>query len=78
MKYVYAFVLIIITAAIGQFAWEICMTINTRALGGYLPFAFFTFAPILFFGLGYLVREAEDQDDDFEHIVMVGETYYHR
>jgi len=69
MKTFYGYVLAVITFAFGQLAWILTMTTNPTSLGGWLPWAGITFAPVLFYGLGVWSRSAE-QDDDWEHVVM--------
>lgn len=52
MNFIFGFILAAITFAVGNYAYIITLTINENNFGGYLPFAFFTFAPIVFFALG--------------------------
>ena len=61
--FVEAFFLSIITIAIAPVAYEINLTENLGSIGGYLPFVFFTFSPLVFFTLGraFGVIEAEEK-----------------
>lgn len=75
--FVFGIIMAVITFAVGQVAYEITMTVNPQNLGGLLICAFFTLSPVAFFVLGYYFPSAE-YEDDFEHIVMEGDTYYRR
>ena len=39
---------------VGIFAYVFCFTLNEGALGGFLPFAFITCAPLICTAIGYL------------------------
>ncbi len=70
MKMFYGFCLASVTGAFGHLAWILTMTSNPLNLGGWLPWAMLTFAPILFFGVGMLSQSAENEDDPWEHVVL--------
>ncbi len=52
MNFIFGFILAAITFAAGELAYILTYTLNENAIGGLLPFAFFTFAPVVFFALG--------------------------
>lgn len=78
MKIILGFCLAVVTIALADVAWTITMTENIQALGGYFTWAFLTFCPITFFALGAITQFRDSPEDDFEHIVLTGDTHYRR
>ena len=52
MNFFYGFILASITFTLGDLAYTLTFTLNENNIGGVLPFAFLTFAPLAFFLLG--------------------------
>ena len=64
MNFFYGFALTVISFAVAPVAYIVTLTTNPEAIGGYLPFVFFTLSPILFFFLGLLYSTEEENDSD--------------
>ena len=79
-NFLFGIILSVITFAIGDVAYTITLTENSSFLGGYLIFAFFTFSPVVFFGLGIVFPREEKTEREvitgaIGRIVKFGETY---
>jgi len=71
MKFIYGFALAVITAVCFDLSHTVMMTDNPLNLGGILPVAFFTLAPLAFFALGRVYPEET-------RIIRNGNIYYRR
>jgi hypothetical protein len=78
-SFIFGILLTVITFVVGDVAYIITLTENPLSLGGYLVFGFFTFSPVVFFGLGFSYpREKRGAYRKYigpVRTVRIGETY---
>jgi len=71
--------LTVLTFVVGEVAYILTLTENVELIGGYLVFGFFTFSPVVFYGLGFATgRPVKSNRRKFSPVgreYFPGETY---